>query len=341
MSQADEEALDWFVRRADGLAAADEARFRQWLAAHPDHARAYARWQQDWQAIDVLPADAVDRLKRGIAAGSDAGTAQARASEAGTAGRRRFASWFAPPRTIVAAAGLALALACGLASALWCRPLSSTSLATARGERIDTILADRSRLQLAPDSHATVDFYRTRREIALSRGQGRFEVRRDPERPLTVLAGPLRITVVGTRFAVHHTSGPQGGVRIAVEEGRVHVARAGWLASSGEAVDLSAGQAVGSDASGVLGSVSAVLPADFAPWQEQRASFENATLAQVLAAFERHGDTGLVVRDPSVAAMRLTGTFDLRRPDQFAQLLPRALPVRLARVGGSTEIRMK
>ncbi|QCP14718.1 hypothetical protein FCL38_15160 [Pseudoduganella umbonata] len=241
-------------------------------------------------------------------------------------------------RAIVAS--LALVLPGGVAGALWWRPVATSVHATARGERIDTMLADGSRLQLAPDSRAAVGIYRNRREIELARGQARFEISRDAGRPLTVLAGALRITVVGTRFSVHHAAGPHGGVRVAVEEGRVRVARGGWFADSGS-VELVAGQAVAGDANGTLGTVGAVLAADLSPWHARRMSFDNATLGRVLAAFERYGDSGLRVRDPAVAALRLTGTFDLLRPDRFAQLLPHALPVRLSSAGGLTEIRAR
>lgn len=345
MSQADEEALDWFVRRADGLSAADEERFRQWLTAHPGHARAHARWQQDWQDLDALPADAVERLRQGLARPQSQPESQPESQPARSAPpsaipwRHRFAAWFAPPRTV--AAGVALVLACGVAGVLWWQPVASSLHATAPGQRLDTMLADGSRLQLAPASRAAVELYRARREIALAAGQARFEISKDPGRPLTVQAGALRITVVGTRFTVRHGAGPHGGVRVAVEEGHVRVVRTGWLPWSGSSVDLVAGQAIGSDADGGLGAVSAVRPDDLAPWHERRMSFDNATLAQVLAAFARQGDTSLVVRDPAVAALRVTGTFDLLRPDRFAQLLPKALPVRVTNAGDSIEIRAR
>jgi transmembrane sensor len=53
-------------------------------------------------------------------------------------------------------------------------------------------------------------------------------VQADPDRPFDVLAGPLRITVLGTRFSVRYTADASvpGGVRVAVEEGRVKVAPA-------------------------------------------------------------------------------------------------------------------
>jgi transmembrane sensor len=54
----DEAALDWFVRRSGGsLDAADEAGFQAWLAADSAHFAAFARHQDDWRALDALPAD--------------------------------------------------------------------------------------------------------------------------------------------------------------------------------------------------------------------------------------------------------------------------------------------
>ena len=52
-------------------------------------------------------------------------------------------------------------------------------------------------------------------------------------------------------------------------------------------------------------------------------------LSQALAEFERYGPTRLAVRDPAVAAMRLSGTFDPRHLDNFRKALPKVLPVRL------------
>lgn len=339
MSRIDDEALDWFVRRTDGLAAADEARFQQWLAAHAEHAHAYGQWQQDWHELDAMPAAALHRLRQGIP------STQPAASRRPTQDRgawHRLVAWIALPRTLVTGAGLALLLVCGLTGFLWWQPLHSATYIAANDKRIDTLLADKSRLQLAEGSRATATMYRTRREVELAQGRARFEISPDPARPLTVRAGALRITVVGTRFTVHHTTGPRGpGVRIAVEEGKVKVARAGWFVSSGDTVNLVAGQAIDGAADGTLGPVAPLLPADLAAWHERRVSFDNATLAQVLGEFGKFGDTRLIVRDPAVAALRVTGTFDLLRPDRFAQLLPQALPVRLAQAGGHTEIRAR
>ena len=155
-----------------------------------------------------------------------------------------------------------------------------------------------------------------------------------------MLAGPLRITVVGTRFSVRYTPGvpSRDGVQVAVEEGRVRVARDEHSAAGGAGVELLAGQQVASDMTGLLGAVSAVPAAGIAPWRESRVSFDDTPLDQALAEFGRYGAVHLTVREPAVAALRVTGTFDPRRPGNFARLLPQVLPVRLREQGGEAEI---
>ena len=145
----------------------------------------------------------------------------------------------------------------------------------------------------------------------------------DADRPFDVLAGSVKVTVVGTQFAVRHTAGSP--VQVAVQEGQVRVSAAG----PSDAVLLTAGQQVQADGDGRLSAVGAVPPAGIAPWRDGRVSFDNVPLSQALAEFERYGPTRLAVRDPAVAAMRLSGTFDPRRLDNFRKALPKVLPVRL------------
>lgn len=379
--RAEEEALEWFVRRGGGLDEAEEAAFQAWLHADAAHVRAYAHWQQAWSELDALPADAIDGLRRKLARdiaaeGVEAGphfhpVAPAarssprplvgkgvgeRASASLAADRERPLSatpcphvrWWRgalwrrlAPRPMLAGACLTLLLAGAITWVHWSLPVFSASYVTARGETAELELPDGSRLQLDTASRAEVALMRGRREVRLPEGQARFEISGDAERPFSVLAGPLRITVVGTRFVVRFTpDAPEhGGIRVAVEEGQVRVTRNRWFGFGSEAIELAAGQAVASDAAGELGAVAEVAPGEIAPWRHNRISFNDATLQTALAEFERYGDTGLVVRDPAVAALRLTGTFDPRRPENFARLLPQALPVTLVAVGGVTEIR--
>jgi transmembrane sensor len=330
----DEAALDWFVRRSGGsLDAADEAGFQAWLAADSAHFAAFARHQDDWRALDALPADGLRTLRRNLA------DDKAAAAPRRQAWWRDLAAW-APQGALAA---VALMVSCGgyLAWGLWQQQaLFTQTFATARGQQLEVTLPEGSRLRLDTLTNAEVAIYRGRREVRLPQGQAMFQVKGDPARPFDVLAGPLRITVVGTRFSVRFTPGVPGraGVQVAVEEGRVRVARAERSAAGDAGVELVAGQQIASDMMGLLGAVSAVPAAGIAPWRESRVSFDDTPLDQALAEFGRYGPVPLTVREPAVAALRITGTFDPRRLDNFSRILPQVLSVRLRERDGEAEI---
>lgn len=336
-TEPDEAALDWFVRHTGGqLGAADEAAFLAWLAADSAHGAAFARHQRDWRLLDALPADGLRTLRQNLA--DDKAAAAVRTAPRRRAWWQGLSAWV--PQGALAA--VALMVSCGgyMAWSLWQQqPVFEQSFATTRGQQLEVVLPEGSRLRLDTLTTADVTLYRERREVRLPQGEAMFQVKGDPARPFDVLAGPLRITVVGTRFSVRYTPGVPGraGVQVAVEEGRVRVARVERSATDA-AVELVAGQQIASDMSGLLGAVSALPAAGIAPWRESRVSFDNTPLNQALAEFERYGPVHLTVREPAVAALRVTGTFDPRRPGNFARILQQVLPVKLREQGGEAEI---
>ncbi|WP_255593408.1 FecR domain-containing protein [Acidovorax sp. sic0104] len=324
----DREALEWLVRTQGSPDAATLRQLRAWCDADPRHAAALVRWQQEWSALDALPAAALRQLRAGLA--KDQASAEPRARPRGL-GWGRGAATLASV-CLVAAAG-------GLGYRHWQQqPVYEQALATGLGQQSEVQLPDGSTLRLDTNTRLDVTFRRQRREVVLPEGQAVFRVQGDAARPFDVLAGPMRITVVGTRFSVRYTPGVPGdaGVRVAVEEGRVRVARAGD--DGPDVIELTAGQQVVSDAAGRLGPVAAVPNAGIAPWRDGRVSFDDTPLSQALAEFARYGSTQLVVRDTGVAALRLTGTFDPRRLDNFTRSLPSVLPVQLRERGAVTEI---
>ncbi|MGC3985683.1 MAG: FecR domain-containing protein [Pseudorhodoferax sp.] len=339
-------ALRWSVRRMDGLDAAQEAAFQRWLAADARHRQEFEALQDVWASIDALPAGDVHRFRREAQAIAPVGRPQ-------PAPRPRPAAEKPPRRAWLQIAwprfGLPQALAAGvLAGVLWGghawyqQPVFSKSYATARGQTMAATLPDGSVITLDTGSRAEVALYRGRREVRLPDGEVMFEVHPDAGRPFDVLAGPMRITVVGTRFSVRYTPAlQQGHVQVAVEEGHVRVAPAQDVPGAGtppQAVELHAGDAVVADAQGQLGAVTHGAAARAAPWRERRISFEDTPLGEVLQELERYGDTGLSITDPAVASMRMNGSVDLLRLADFRATLPLVLPVRLVSRGATTEI---
>lgn len=333
LSDLEQQALDWFARRERSLSAGEAAQFNAWLAFDPAHGQAYARWHGDWARLDAMPAAGIDRLRRQLAA--DKALAAAPPSPA----RRHWLAALAPKAAL---ATLALSASGGgiLAWQHWRHlPLYEASFATARGQQQSVTLPDGSVLRLDTATRIAVTLYRQRREVRLLDGQAVFQVHADTARPFDVLAGAMRITVVGTRFSVRHVPGIGGmdDVRVEVEEGRVRVARSSTPGGA-PYVTLVAGQRIAADQAGRLGEVKRVTQSGIAPWREGRVNFDDTPLAEVLAELERYRQTGLVLHGTQVAQLRVSGSFDPLRLDNFLRVLPRVLPVQLRREGAITEI---
>lgn len=336
-----DEALAWFARRQDaGWQPEDEPAFQAWLTADPRHADAYERCGRQWDWLDGMPADLLAGLRTRTAAATPPSS-----SGPPSLPRRRFVA-----RPMLSAIGAASVIgAVGLGYRAWheatSRPAFTQTLRTERGQQRSVQLPDGSQLRLDTATRLDVTYDRRHREALLTDGQALFTIQPDADRPFHVLAGPLRVTVVGTRFAIRYTPTLPGnaGVRLAVEEGKVRITRRATphpthTADQEPDVLLTAGQQIVSDEQGALGPASAIAPDSVALWQHQRVSFVDVPLAHALAELERYRPTGLVVRDPAVAALRLSGTFDPMAPGALRTALPRVLPVRLRERNGLIEI---
>ena len=312
-------AATWQVRRQDGLTAQEEAQFQAWLAADAAHRQAHARMDGVWNGLGELHPAAVAQLAGSV-----------------PRPRRSLPRLAAPLATTV--------LAFAVLGAGWLgwdhyqrQPVFAESFASARGQQLDVHLPDGSVLKLDTATRVDVTLYRNRREVRLPEGQAMFSVRHDHGKPFEVLTDTLRVTVVGTRFAVRNTHAGYGqaGEAVTVEEGRVRVAP---LHAGAPALELAAGESVQASRAGALGTVDSRHTHGALLWREGRLSFEGTPLAQAVAEFERYGATGLVINDAEVAAMRVNGSFDTRQAADFGAALPLVLPVRLRQHGGVTEI---
>jgi transmembrane sensor len=311
-------AATWFSRRHDLDA---QAEFAAWLAADALHAHAYAQLQQTHRAARTIPAQVAARWH--VPQGPPA-----------SASRRPLLRSL---RALPYAAAAMLLLSVGAGGYLWWQQQAvfSQSYATLRGQRLAVALPDGSKVELDTATQLHVTVYRQRREVRLAQGEALFQVQSKQGQPFNVLSGPLTVTVVGTQFSVRNTLEHDGQLRVAVQHGQVRVAGARQ-----EQVALTAGQGVSSDAGGRLSAVASLAPGSVAPWRDGRVTFDNVPLGAALAEFERYGDTGLVVRDPAVASLRIGGSFSLAQLGRFATALPQLLPVQVVRGDGANEIRM-
>lgn len=102
-------------------------------------------------------------------------------------------------------------------------PVSQQTQHTAVAQMIKRTLEDGTVITSNANSNLEIVYYRHQRLVKLKQGEAIFEVARDAERPFVVETIQAKVTVLGTRFAVNQLA---NRVRISVDHGSVHVARA-------------------------------------------------------------------------------------------------------------------
>lgn len=227
-----------------------------------------------------------------------------------------------------------------LAWALWREQAArwQTVIASAVGRQWQQTLPDGSRITLDAASRAEVAYDRARRRVALLQGAAFFEVVRDTGRPFVVDARHLRVTVLGTRFAVDVREGGLQGTEIAVgvESGRVRVAP---LDGSWPAVELAAGEALRS-LPGRAPAMQADAGGRTADWREGWLGFRDAPLGQVVQRLQRY--TGqAVVATLGAAVLPVTAEIRIAQAGEWLQALPRAMPLRVQPDGGGWRIALR
>ncbi|RYX92003.1 MAG: DUF4880 domain-containing protein [Comamonadaceae bacterium] len=362
----DAEAATWALRRREGLTAAQRAELQAWLDADARHAGALDGMAATFGHLRQVSAEDLLSLKMGIAADQkhsarkDAPDVAPPARTADFSAARR--PWLPSldalfPQAAVAVLAVMVVGGGWLGWDSWRRqPVFKQAYSTERGRQVVATLPDApssgTQVQLDTATRLDARLFRDRREVDLKDGQAMFTVHGDKNRPFHVQAGPLKITVVGTRFSVRHTATglDAGQTVVSVEEGLVRVTAAGHAGENRDAagtgaaetpIELTAGQMLVGDADGRLGPVTRLSPTAVAAWRNGRISFDHTPLAQALAEFERYGSTGLVVNDPAVASLRVGGSYSLQQMHRFAETLPQVLPVQLVQRGDVTEIVMK
>lgn len=288
----DAAAAAWAARVDRGpLSAEDQNALEAWAAADPRRAGAYAR---------ALAVSAHADRARGL--GED--FAPARHPAALAAGRRQL---------LATGGALAAAAVVGVAGyeALSLRG----RMVTRKGDIRRAPLADGSAVTLNTDTAIKAAFSSEIRRVDLLRGEALFDVAKDAARPFIVVAGKVRVRAVGTSFTVR--AHEDGEVGVLVREGVVEV----WRGQGGAPLRLTAQTATKVEAAGPLRAVRvAASAADSATaWRQGQIALDGLTLGEAAAEFARYSDRRIVVDDPAVARLKMTGLFSASDPDGFAR----------------------
>nr|WP_240196423.1 FecR domain-containing protein [Stenotrophomonas lactitubi] len=189
---------------------------------------------------------------------------------------------------------------------------------TAIGERRSVLLADGSRIELDADSHLQVRSHLRSRRTVLVSGRARFDVAPSRWRRFQVDAGPVQVRNYGTVFDVDRR-GDRSEVRL--WRGKVGVRVAG---RDGEQ-RLHPGQQLLAG----TGPVQQPQPiaAGSGEWTEGRLQFAQTPLGEVVRSLQRYHRGAIVLDEPGLATLQVSGVFDGDHAATALALLPEILPV--------------
>jgi len=193
-------------------------------------------------------------------------------------------------------------------------------------------LSDGSVVELKEGAKIAVDYGAAFRRITLVQGQAHFTVAENKAIPFIVMAGGIEVRAVGTAFAVQLDARK---VEVLVTEGRVAVDRsAGVLAenpspsapgirpSHQTIAMVDAGHRIEVKleikAAPPAVPVSAAEQSELLSWRVPRIELSGAPLSDALSLFNRYSKVRLVLADPSLGSLQISGVL---RPDNPNALL--------------------
>ena len=313
-----EAAALWRVQQDAGLPV-EVGLFEEWLRQDEANERAWASISGAWALFDDPNDAAFADLRRAALADRPASrwydvrhhwrpaaAAAAVLVAMITAGVELGRQPAAPPTQVASKAGGA----------------SAMQVYEASGSRAQEIsLPDGTHMTLAPEARVQVRLAADRREVALDRGMVTLAVAHDAARPFQVTALGRRIIDVGTRFQVALEG---GAMRVALYEGVVRV-------EGGSAITtLRPGQQL-MVRPGRRDVITRIAANDAG--EPDLIQLDNVTLAAAAETINQGSVLKLVVPDPKVAQLRVSGRFRAGDPDRFARSVSVLLSLRVVHLG--------
>jgi transmembrane sensor len=331
-------ATTWLVRQDAGLSARERAEFARWCSADPRHAAAVKEISGAWASLDrVTPGHGAQALRHEIDVLAD---------------RQRRRWWR------LAAVAVPLATAAAVALLFWPRqasvdPNAGPTLATPSTvarllEPERRKLSDGSVIELKSGAEVDILFSDLHRRVVLRHGEAHFQVAHDPARPFVVLAGTVRVSAVGTGFAVQMN---EAHVEVVVTEGTVRVtppesgspgagrpereeAPARPIPAPAPAVHAGTRVLVALDGRQREPAISSLPSTELTArlaWRLPRLEFSDATVAEAVTLFNRHGSIRLRLADETAANQRITGVFRADNVEGFVRALEVGVGLRAER----------
>lgn len=307
-------AAAWFARRRGHMSERNEKAFADWLMRSPAHRDAFENVTRAWAIAGYVS--------------SHPEICGLRAEALATYRQPRFAlrRWAAAASIILAVsvAGMIFAFNSELPRREHASASRPVFLQTAIGERSVVTLSDGSVVTLDTGSRLSVAYREHRREVTLLSGQAFFRVAKEPARPFVVVAGSREIVAVGTEFNVRLAN----DLRVTLLEGQVNV-RSKEHSAGGQrfsVAKLSAGEQFVATSNGAV-SITRANTSSVASWQQGRVDFDNTPLRDAVAEMNRYSKRPIIIADPALHEIRISGSFTTGQSELFAQSLAGYFPI--------------
>ena len=286
-------ALDWLMLLNSGQAsAAQRMEYQRWRQASPAHAAAADEAQQLWADLGM------------------------------TATARQHAATVPAPRKIrrcwpALAASLLLAVAGYGGWQQW--PALSSDYHTGVGEQQRITLADGSVVTLNSASALSVAYSGEERRVVLQAGEALFEPLAEA-RPFVVSVGDEHLQSAASAFSVRRDG---SALTLVVRAGQVQ------LSGAHSPVLVQADQRLQQRAGQPLLAQQAVDAASLTAWQRGKLIFNGRPLGEVIAELERYQHGRILISDTQLAALPVSGVFDLDDPQGLLRTLEQRYPLKV------------
>lgn len=315
-----DEAAALFLVQQDEGAPVEAGLFDEWLSESPENRDAWDAVQDAWSLFDD-PDDPV------FAALRESALAAPRASRL-----QGFRNHWRPAAAAAAVLAVVVGgLQFGRGSLDGGEQTASTRSAGSNEQVyaaspaavMSVVLADGTRMTLDAHAKARVAIAASRRQVVLERGGAEFAVKHDASRPFTVAALDRTIVDIGTRFKVALAP---GSLDVQLYEGSVRVNTAAGARPAvlrpGQQLVVRAGKR---DMIVLISSKGVV--------RGELVQFDNVSLAAAAETINEGSAVKLVITDPRITGLRVSGRFRAGDPERFARTVSELLSLRVVRTG--------
>lgn len=213
--------------------------------------------------------------------------------------------------------------------------LMPTAYATAKGEIRTVPLGDGTTVTLNTDTRIKVYDDEGRRRISVLRGEVLIEDA-GAAVPTLVEVDGRHLEAAAATFVVRKLAGQPA--QILVKDGSVVLAEATRETTTAVAANTGASLLEGKEQGWQLTALSFGQMGRELAWREGKIALQGETLAEAVAVYARYSDTSIVIADPALAQLPVTGLFAVNNPLGFSRAVAEVFGAEVRQEGGQIVI---